>query len=131
MTPTYDDLDMDSAIEFLVNRHGFPTFDEFRKNPDKWRMREDELFASADASTQTFKQALQTQKYQWKDEYLCDSLEQVERIAKDEGFKISDLEMQPAVRTVNGTSPGGPVEIIVRFWPKEELKVMGGIVAND
>jgi len=132
MIPTSEqDIDLDEAIHWLTKHTTFPTFDEFRKNPDKWRLRPEELFESADASTQTFRRQLKDQKYYWKDQFDCgDSLEKVERIAKEEGFTIGDLEMQPKARPKNGTSQDD-MEIVIHFWPKVEFKAMGGIVANE
>lgn len=119
-------------LDWLLTR-GFPTFDEFRKNPDKWRLRPEQLFESADASTQVphFRKLVSTQKWQWKDQFKCDSLEQIERIAKEEGFQVQDLEMEPLVNRIHGTSADNQVEIVVRFWPKSEFKARGGVVAND
>jgi len=123
------DIDLELAIDCLIKR-GFPTFDEFCKNPDKYRIAKEELFKSVDSSSQVFRNQIKGQKYIWKGDYPCASLEQVERIAKDEGFTIDQLEMRPGVRPINGTDPNGPMEILIQFWPKDEFKAMGGVVAN-
>lgn len=126
------DMALEDMLEFLIPR-GFPTFDEFKKNPDKYRINPEHLFESADGSVTTgMRKRLFRQKYYWRDQYDCgDSLEKVQRIAKDEGYEITDLEMQPRVATMDGTSKQGRVEITVHFWPKAEFKAMGGIVANE
>lgn len=121
---------LEDMLEYLVPR-GFPTFDEFKKDPDKYRLRADHLFESADGSTRSFRKQLVTQRYFWKDQYDCgSSLEKVERIAKEEGYGIHQLEMCPKVRSMTGTSKE-TVETVVQFWPKAEFKAMGGVVAND
>lgn len=112
---------------------GFPTFDEFRKNPDKYRKGADELFASADASTQNpgMRRKLDSQKYMWRNQYVCSSLEQIERIAKEEGFQANDLEMLPITRKLHGTDEQGDIEIIIQYWPKGEFQAMGRVSTNN
>lgn len=122
------DMTLDDMLSVLVPA-GFPTFDEFRRNPDKYRDRPEQLFESAEASTQTFRRAVVKQKYCWRNTYPCDSLEQIERIAREEGFNVNDLEMQPGVISKTGTNRD-QVEITVHFWPKDEFAAMGGVVAN-
>lgn len=119
-----------SDLKWLIANTGFPTFDEFRKNPDAFRTRADELFVSADGSSKVFRDQVKSHRYMWKDEHLCTSLEQAETIAKNEGYEISDLEMIPTKRFINGTSQDGQVEIVIQFWPKVLVKLMGGVVAN-
>ena len=132
MTQPYDeDIALEDSITWLRTHTNFPSFDEFKKNPDKWRSRPEEIFESADASTISLREKLKSQKYSWKDQYVCDSLEQLERIAKEEGFSPTDLEMMPKARSQNGTSADGDIEIIVEFWPKNDVRQMGGIVTND
>jgi len=100
-------------------RFGIPAFDEFKKDPDKYRKRPDDLFASADASTQTFREVLRKQRYFWKNEYEANSLEEIERICREEGISYDSLNMCPAVVPVEA----GKFDIFVSFWPKEPLIV--------
>lgn len=124
-----DELPMGVLIDWAT-RHGFPTFDQFRKNPDKWRQRADELFESIDNSSMTFKKQIAKQKYMWRDTHECTSLEQVQRICKEEGYSPLDLEMEPRVVPLDGTQQNGRVEITVHFWPKEELALKGKVVPH-
>lgn len=117
------------AVDWLVNNSNFPTFSEFIKNPDRWRNRADSIFESADQSSVTFKKNVKKHTYSWKDEYACNSLEQVERIAKEEGLTPLDLEMCPKVRPIHGTD-SSKLEIVIQFWPKEEFKNRGGLVMD-
>jgi hypothetical protein len=110
---------------------GFPTFDEFRKNPDKWRKRPDELLISADGSTQAFRDQVERHRYMWRDQYSFGSLEQIERVCREEGYSTEDLEMEPLVKPLHGSSKQGKVEIVIRFWPKDEWSRKGKIVADD
>lgn len=119
-------------FESLV-KVGFPTFDEFKKNPDKYRKAADEVFASADASTQVqgMRKKLDSQKYMWRNVYECSSLEQLERIAREEGYEANDLEMLPITRKLHGTDEQGDIEIIVQYWPKGEYQLMGKVSTNS
>ena len=75
-----------------------------------------EIFESVDSSSMTFKKQLVKQKYFWRDTHACDSLEQVQRICKEEGYSPLDLEMEPKNFTpIDGTLQRGRVEIIVAF----------------
>ena len=128
------DSDTETMIPFeALARMGFPSFDEFKKNPDKWRKASDEIFSSVEASTQIKRQrrALKRQKFMWKDIYECDSLEKVQQIAKNEGFEPNDLEMVPLARQMDGTSQDGRLEIVIHFWPRDEYKALGGVCTNE
>jgi len=122
----------DEFVEGLdwLCQHGFPSFDEFRSNPDKYRKRPEELFESADSSTTVFRDAVKKQVYMWKDQYTCRTLEELERIVKGEGFEIKDLEMEPLVRPMEGSSKQGSLEIVIKFWPRAEFAAMGKVVPN-
>lgn len=129
--PTENEMEM---IDWgFLEKIGFPTIDEFKKNPDKYRKGVDELFASADASTQSnsLRKKLDSQKHMWRDQYLCSSLENLERIAKEEGFQANDLEMLPTVRKLHGTDEAGDIEIIIQWWPKGEYQTMGRVSTNS
>lgn len=128
MEPTQESMELDDMLAVLIPA-GFPTFDQFKKDPDKYRVAGNHLFESADASTITLRKALSKQKYCWRNEYKCKSLEQLETIAKNEGYSVDDLEMQPKVYSLTGTNQED-IEIVVHFWPKDEFAAMGGIVAN-
>lgn len=130
MTQLYDG-EFEVQLEHIITKCGFPTFDEFRKYPDKWRKGTDELFKSIDESSITFRKLIKDTKYYWKDQILCKSLEQVERIAREEGFKIQDLEMCPQKRAVGGMNESAGVEMVIQIWPRDEFVKMGGKVVND
>lgn len=109
---------------------GFPTFDEFRKAPQKWRRDPEELFTGIDKGSLTAKR--ESHKYYWRN-YACDSLEQAQRIAKDEGYDAKDLQEQPIRRMKHGSSVDGDTEVHVHLWPIIEYKLMNpkGVVFND
>lgn len=131
------DEEISLPLDAMMSAVGFPTFDEFKKNPDHWREKflghKEEIFQSVESSTQTdfVRKQLTEQRYYWRDQYDCGkSLEKIQRIAREEGYEPWDLEMEPVIRPVHGTSGRGPVEIIVRFWPKVEWAAKGKIITN-
>lgn len=130
MTQLYDG-DFEEGLQHIIAKCGFPTFDEFRKYPDKWRKGTDDLFKSIDESSVAFRKLIKDTKYYWKDQIQCKSLEQVERIAREEGFAISDLEMCPKKFAVGGMNESAGIEMVIQIWPKGEFIKMGGKVIHD
>lgn len=127
---------MDQLSEFDLNelqKLGFPTFDQFKKNPDKWRKGLEEIFVSVEGSVQNrfARDRLVHQKYMWRDQYKCDSIEQVQRIAEGEGYKANDLEICPLKIMLDGTDVGGRTELVVQFWPKWEWQAKGKVLTNN
>lgn len=117
-------------LSHIIHKFGFPTFDEFRKNPDKYRRKKDELLECADGSSITDRKRIKQTTYMWKDSIKLTSLEQVERVAKEEGFTLHDLEMSPHMLERDGTSKLGAIEQVIQFWPKADLKQKGLVIAN-
>ena len=124
------DIDLEDAMPALIAM-GFPTFDQFRKNPDKWRKGTHEVLESADQSSVTFKNSVKRQVYMWRNQYTCKTLEELERVCTSEGYSPKDLQMRPIVKPVNGTSNQGKVEIVIQFWPQNEFEARGGKVVID
>lgn len=124
------DIDLADAMPSLIAM-GFPTFDQFRKNPDKWRKGTNEVLEAADQSSVTFKSSVKRQVYMWRNKYTCKTLEQLETICKSEGYSPKDLQMRPIVKPINGTSNQGQVEIVIQFWPEDEFEARGGKVVID
>lgn len=123
-------VDFDETIEWLTQR-GFPTFEEFKKNPDKWRPRSEEILESADRSSISYRARLGKQSYMWKDQIECKTLEQLQRICKEEGYDPLNLEMRPILKPRGGTGKDRRTDLVIQFWPKHLLRLMGGIIAND
>lgn len=123
------DAGLDESIGWLLENTNFPTFAEFSKNPDKWRANKDDLFEAIQNSSHSFK--ISKQRYFWRGIYEVDSLEKIQKIAEEEGFSGSELEMQPIARERITDDPRKTYEIDVNIWPKGEFKAQGGIVANE
>ena len=120
--------DIEEYMPFLVSA-GFPTFDQFRKNPEKYRLERYQLFESVQNSTTIDRKQLAKQKMYWRFGKKPISFSELERIITEEGFKIEDIEVMP-FRDKNASGTGKDV-IYVRFFPKIEIKLMGGIIPNE
>lgn len=120
--------DLEDHLAVLIPR-GFPTFDEFKKNPDKYRLRPDDLFRAIQDSSQINRADLAKQKVYWRDGKESMTLGKLMRVAAEAGYTLDQLEIVP-LRTLNSTGTGKD-EVLVRVYPKSEVRAMGGIVAND
>lgn len=94
-------------------KFGAPTFQEFCRDPDKWRQGGDRLFRSI-SNGGMINQFLKSMEYEFMG-YKTKSLEEIERIAKNEGYEIRDLEMLPQFVDV-GRDKG---KLLVRFKVKQ------------
>lgn len=87
----------DRDNQMILERAGFPSFDEFAKNPDKYRKRSDELFVAMDNGSQTeLRKEIRGEKYIF-DGYKVDTIEQLERILFEEDLKEADVVWRPVL----------------------------------
>jgi hypothetical protein len=94
--------------------YGLPTLEEFAAAPEKWRKAADDIFKTADiGSTMGLKNIVAKQTYEVSG-YKCDTLEEVERVALNEGLDIKLLELKPQIIPLGG----GKCNIHVVFAPK-------------
>lgn len=109
---TLSDLTLEDLYED-PKRFGMPTFEEFRKDPEKYKGRHDELLALADASTtvKDLRDKLETQTYKCLGYDCGKSLEKVERIAKEEGYRIDQMDMVPRIYQESN----GKIKIVTEF----------------
>jgi hypothetical protein len=122
---------LDESMEWLFKNTNFPSFAEFAKNPDKWRANKNDLFEAIEKNSTAYK--ISKHRYFWRGIYEVDTLEKIQKIAEDEGYDGTELEMQPLADQVLG-DPGNwdkSIEMKVNIWPKGEFKAMGGVVANE
>lgn len=122
-----DDLDLATMVNFLTPR-GFPTFDEFRKDPEKYRLGRYQLFESIENSTTIQRNLLAKQKVYWRYGKEAMSYGKLMRVMAEDGYKPEDCDCIP-FRDVNGSGTGKDL-ILVRVFPKSEMKAMGAIVPN-
>lgn len=96
-------------------KYGAPTFEEYVRNRHRFQARTSNLFDVADNGTSNLKMMLKDYRYEI-DGYKCDSLEEVERVARSQGYSEHDLEMRPEIIPLGG----GWCDILVRFCAKSK-----------
>ncbi len=133
MTHTYEPTDLELALDWVKKNTNFPSFEQFKKNPDKYRLNPDDIFESIDKLQVYFKNRVKRAVIMWRGKYRIDSTEQLQQVARNDGFSGNELEYQPITKPMDGTSNNerDRVEIIINVWPKIEFKLMGGVVSND
>jgi len=99
-------------LEKNPNKYGVPTFEQFAKNPGFFRVNPEEAFLHAETGSTIFKKHI---KYRFFiDGYECKSIEEVERIAVDQGYRREDLDICPEIIPAGG----GRAEFHVKFINK-------------
>lgn len=134
MTQAFEtEQEMAEAVDWLMRNANFPSFEQFAKDPEKWRNQEEDIFISIAQLNVFFKSRVKEVKYYWRGIYKCDTLERLQHITREEGYKGSDLEMQPIAEAADGTSnhSTSKVNLRVNVYSKIEMKLMGGVIAND
>lgn len=103
-------------LEESPEKFGMPTFEEFRRNKERYMGRYDDEVASVDAGD---KATGAIQKYYLSDvsgHYRCETLEYAERIALDMGLNLhQDFKIDPQYKDDDG------IYIEVTFRSKRSL----------
>lgn len=100
---------------------GCPTFQEFASNPDKWRRPTNELMGAIAGSSQALKR-LKEHRYYFEG-IPCKSLEDAERIAREEGVHASELPadcVQVGLEKISGGQFRAHVNIHRPGWTSGE-----------
>ncbi len=97
------------------SKFGAPTFEDFKRNRSKYLGHEEDTLRSADIGSIVFKKGLKKYRYELEG-YRCQSLEEVERVAKSQGIALSDLDYRPEFIPLGG----GQAEMLVKFISKHE-----------
>lgn len=108
----------DTTLEDLFNepdKYGAPSFQHFAKNKEKYFGTETESFAEVDKGSLIFKKGLRKFRFEILG-YRCKTLEEVERICREQGINIRALEYQPEFIPLGG----GEAEMLVKFVSKDE-----------
>lgn len=88
-------VDYGEVISYAQSIPGFPTFEEFSKNPDKYRDTLDNVMERIDNGPKQYRTNLEKTVYYFET-YKCDSLEQAQRIASEEGLDLlKDFDWEP------------------------------------
>lgn len=96
--------------------YGMPSFDECVKKPELLLGREDEVLAQADKGSVILKEVTKHKYYM--EGYECQSLHEVERIARNMGYNLRDLDY---VSELKWGSNGKYINE-VRYFHKDNLK---------
>lgn len=101
-------------------KFGLPTFDEFCKNPDKYRIRDDDTLICVEDGVNVLRRDVRKQIYHILG-YKVDTLEKVEQVAKDHGWNMSQMDIKPNLERVTA----GKYDIHVHFVVRGNEKAQG------
>jgi hypothetical protein len=112
---TQSEWNVDDLID-NPKKYGLPTFEEFSKDPSKWKRGVEELFEVVDRGSTQLNRLIRKHEYRILG-YKCDTLEEVQRIMNSEGIRLDDCEIRGDLQTENA----GKLKVIVDFVPKNKL----------
>ena len=104
--------------DIASNPHSFgaPTFEEFKKNREKYLLTHDQVFANIDKGSHNLAKVLES-RYEYEIEgFRCKTLEEVERIAGDYGIPMNGLDYRPELLPQGG----GKAKMLIKFVSKFE-----------
>ncbi len=111
---------MDDISEYL-KKAGFPSFEEFSRNVEKYMGRDDDRLAEVDAGHgNALSKVVKKQTYEIEG-YKCKTLEEVERIAKEKGIPLRELDYRPQLIPLGA----GKADVLVRFVSKTKRQSRG------
>lgn len=110
------DLAFDDDVTKQLNACGFPTFDEFVKNPEILLGREDDRLTEVDKGSTNLNRV--AKKYIYEIEgHKCKTLHEVERVAKNMGINMKELDYRPVVHP----NTSGSYDLKVTFISKSDM----------
>lgn len=92
---------------------GAPTFEEFKRNREKYVGRDDDVLAQVDKGGELVRKFAQRFIYEIEG-YRCKTLEEVERVASSQGIPLRELDYRPHVIPQGA----GKWDAVIRFVPK-------------
>lgn len=110
-----------SVQDILNNPHrfGLPTFEEFRKNSEKYKNNESKHLGMVENSSVNFKKLIKKQSYQFEG-IKCNCLEHAQNVAADHGCNLfRDCDIHPQML---GDRESGYINIVVNFKRKGIIK---------
>lgn len=108
----------DSDLFINPNKYGVPTFEEFQKNPERFRGRWDDKFAQVDAGSRMLDRVVKKHVYEVEG-VRCRSLEECERVAAEMGIDLKSREYD--YRAMLIPQGGGSADVLVKFMRKSEI----------
>ncbi len=114
-TPLEKIQDAESTAEIFDNPEdfGMPTFDEFCRNREKYMGRDDDRLTEVERGSVTMRNSVKRHVYELEG-YRCHSLEEVERVALNQGIQLRELDYRPQVVQAGA----GKFDLIVKFVSK-------------
>jgi hypothetical protein len=127
------DIENLELMDQIYKHTNFPTFQEFSKNPEKWRKNPEDAFECLDLMDTFFKSRIASRTLTWRGKYKCKSTEELQKVTKEEGYRGTDLDFIVRVTPKDGTSNlyNSKVHVTIDMYSKIELRLMGKVVAND
>jgi hypothetical protein len=103
--------------EFSANPEafGFPSFERYQKERERFVGHEEEILASADKGSTALEHTVHRHVYEIEG-YRCKNLEEVEKIAKSQGIDLRALDYRPQLVQAGA----GKFDIIVKFVSKTD-----------
>lgn len=105
---TIDDVLADPA------KFGAPSFDDFKKNREKYKGRDDDQLASADKGSTALNRHVRKHYYELNG-HRTTKIEELERIARNEGYTLKELVFKPELIPLG---EGEKCDIVIRFESK-------------
>jgi hypothetical protein len=99
---------------------GVPTFEQFSQNKDRYMGSKDWILAAVDKGSENLSAYSTEHKYKFKN-WNCDSLEEIERVARDEGHELLDLDFKAQLVDITNKR----ATIVVEFFPKKSSLLIG------
>lgn len=93
---------------------GAPTFEEFKKNREKYIGRDDESLSQVEKGSSLL---TDVQRHIYEIEgYRCKTIEEVEKIASSQGIPLKSLDYRPQLIKLGG----GKYDMLIKFVSKHE-----------
>lgn len=105
------DVDVDMGDDF--KGMDIPSFKEFCRDPEKFLGRPDDVLSQVDKGGRGINAVTQRHVYEIEG-YKCNTLEEVERVAKSQGIPVQSLDYQPQVMP----NLGHKCDLKIVFIPK-------------
>ena len=94
---------------------GFPSLERWKTEREKYLGRDDDTLASADKGSTLLSKSVKRHVYEIEG-YRCKNLEEVERVAREQGINLKALDYRPQLVQAGA----GKYDIIVRFVSKTQ-----------
>lgn len=118
MEKAFSERFVDNNLQEIIqnpNKFGAPTFEEFKRNRQKFVGRDDDSLAIVDKGSHNLQRVVENHIYEIEG-FRCKNLEEVERIAGDYGIPLRELDYRPELIPQGG----GKAKMLIKFVSKLE-----------